>query len=642
MDKKQEDYVALVYLSLKPEVAKRHNLPLKLPVRAEDMLKVMNEDKIPLEVVVRGLESQLKITPEDEYYRSYLISAYLEKVKEAIREKSPETARVYLEKAGKVMEKEDHRYSFFKGLIAKMHGDLASAERELRISLQKAPSDLLANFELANILLESGEYEDALNYYKACMEIEPQFSLSYLKAGDAYMSMRRFDKAEEMYKRVSELDANMVEPYIRLGVGNNIQQRFKRAIEWFEKGMQVKKDEWSLYYNAAYSYDKIGRIDKAIWMLKYVIDELHVDLPFVYNELGLIYQKLGLYETALDTFLRGLDSAPNDATLVLNTANLYRSLNMVNIAKEYYLRLGELNEKEKMINNIYDMYEERFDVDNLVLSLDSIADLPQEMEEYLYEAQHIKQNYEDYINGYLSKFSSILAYALNSPHTYGIRKAITNILQNLREDNQIDFLRLNSSIKGSKDLNTLKDWYVHPDDKLDPEVAMRTLAISILYHRDPFVLKRMITGSTLLTHRNLRAIAANIGLGILIRELFMYSMEEMDEFKYDLVREISEFNWQLGRKASDVEKMSFEEKIDALVKKPNVDMLFLTSFDICSHPEREDEEYIEIVNSRAEELNEDIKSVIYFMIRSRNPNPNEGLYMDDIILETFKKIYSIR
>ncbi|MCD6239046.1 MAG: tetratricopeptide repeat protein [Thermotogae bacterium] len=639
MTEEKKDYIALVYLSIKPDIAKRYNLPLKLPVRAEDMPRVIDEDKIPLDIIIRGLESQLKITPKDEYYRSYLVSAYLEKVKEAIRDRSPEASRVYLEKAREAFGSEDHRYYFFKGMIEKMQGDLISAEKALRISLQMAPSDLLINFELANLLLENGEYEDALNHYKVCMEIEPGFSLSYLKAGDVYVSMKRFDKAEKMYRRAHDLDTKMVEPYIRLGVENNIQQRFKQAIRWFESGMRVKKDEWSLYYNASHAYDRLGVVDKAIRALKYAIEELHVDLPFMYNELGLIYQKVGLNETALEMFLRGLDSTPNEATLLLNTANLYRSLNMVSIAKEYYLRLVGLADREKIVSSIYDMYEEQFDVDNLVLSLGGI-ELSPDTEVYLYEAQHIKQNYEEYVKEYMKKLSSHLVHALNSAP--GIRRAMMEVMQSLRQDYQIDFLKLDSLVKDSKGLKGWKDWFDHPDNELSVDVMERTIAISIFYHRDPYVLKRLITGSTLLTHRNMRALAANIGFGLLIREMLLYGNEAINDFKYDFIKEVSEFCWELGRKGSDVDKTSFEEKINSLARKPNVDTLFLASFDICLHPERDDEEYIEIISEKSDELDEVSRDVLYFTTGLRNPEPDEGLNANDIILETFKRIYNLK
>jgi len=52
---------AIVYLPLKPEVAKRLNLPLKLPILAEDLVLITDQNNIPLDVILRGLEEQYSL-----------------------------------------------------------------------------------------------------------------------------------------------------------------------------------------------------------------------------------------------------------------------------------------------------------------------------------------------------------------------------------------------------------------------------------------------------------------------------------------------------------------------------------------------------------------------------------------------------
>lgn len=53
-----ENIKAIVYLPLDPDKAKQNNLPVKLPVLAEDLPRIVEEDRIPLDVVLRGLEAQ--------------------------------------------------------------------------------------------------------------------------------------------------------------------------------------------------------------------------------------------------------------------------------------------------------------------------------------------------------------------------------------------------------------------------------------------------------------------------------------------------------------------------------------------------------------------------------------------------------
>jgi len=68
-----KDKTVLVYLPLKPEMAKANNLPVKLPVLVEDMKNITDRDRIDLDVIIRGLEAQSRIERND-YYESYLLT----------------------------------------------------------------------------------------------------------------------------------------------------------------------------------------------------------------------------------------------------------------------------------------------------------------------------------------------------------------------------------------------------------------------------------------------------------------------------------------------------------------------------------------------------------------------------------------
>ncbi len=52
---------AIVYLDLDPDYAKLNNLPVKLPLLAEDFQKARATNKIPLEYILRGLEAEVEV-----------------------------------------------------------------------------------------------------------------------------------------------------------------------------------------------------------------------------------------------------------------------------------------------------------------------------------------------------------------------------------------------------------------------------------------------------------------------------------------------------------------------------------------------------------------------------------------------------
>jgi len=104
---------AIVYLPIKPEKAKEMNLPLKVPVLAKDLPKILDENTIPIDVLIRGLEAQFEIS-KDEYYLSYLLYFYYEKVKIFMNKGDYRAAQEHLRKVGAL--KKDYRYDFFSAL----------------------------------------------------------------------------------------------------------------------------------------------------------------------------------------------------------------------------------------------------------------------------------------------------------------------------------------------------------------------------------------------------------------------------------------------------------------------------------------------------------------------------------------------
>ncbi|MCX7654751.1 MAG: tetratricopeptide repeat protein [Fervidobacterium sp.] len=300
---------AIVYLPLKVDVAKRLNLPVKLPVLAEDLLLITDQDNIPIDVVIRGLEEQCKIEKSD-YWLSYLVYFYYEKFKIALNEKDFSAAHQLLSKAKELQY--DYRYHFYNALLQSRLGNYEIAEIELKQSLGLNPDFSLAYYELGNILFIQKDYEDAIEAYKKAYQMEPTFLLPLLKIGDIYMELNQLDDAEIVYKSIISKDtlhrystregleiAPIPEAYLRLGVVYNLRQQFDKAEEIFKLGLNVgKKAEIS--YNLAYTLTRLGKHLEAYKVLFDLAKEYRS--PEVLNELGILQRRLGLYEEAYKTF----------------------------------------------------------------------------------------------------------------------------------------------------------------------------------------------------------------------------------------------------------------------------------------------------------------------------------------------------
>ena len=304
---------AIVYLPLNPQKAKEHNLPVKLPILLEDFPTVVDEDKIPLDVILRGLEAQYEVS-KDDYYASYLVYFYYEKFKELVNKEEYEKALEVLEKARRIIY--DYRYHFYKGILLKKIGKLGEAEVELRISLSQNENFPLGFYELGEILANKGEIEEAIESYHKAYESDKNFLLPLLRIGELYRETGDLISAVNIFESILKKDEEFVEAYYQLGLTLNELQKFDKAAEILEKALK-KQDRDDTKLALAYSLVKVGKFFRALKIL----DELRKkkgDDPIILTEYGILARDIGLYEDALESLERAFNISREDEIVRYN------------------------------------------------------------------------------------------------------------------------------------------------------------------------------------------------------------------------------------------------------------------------------------------------------------------------------------
>ncbi len=287
----------IIYLPIKPEIAKEQNLPLKLPVLAEDFPLITEMNRIPLDVIIRGLEAQYEIEKID-YWKSYLSFFYYEKFKEQLNIGNFESCKEFLEKAKNIMY--DYRYHFYFALFYVKQKNYEIAEVELKQALAMNPHSPLVFFELGNLLFLKKEYEEALEMYEKCVRLEPDFTLPIMKIGDIYLENGQLKDAEFFYLKVLEKE-KIPEVFLRLGVLYNLQQRYEKAEMVFKQGLKYG-DNPEIKYNLAYALTRNGKHLEAYSILL-ELSKLSENED-VLNELALVQKNIGLYEEALENIAK--------------------------------------------------------------------------------------------------------------------------------------------------------------------------------------------------------------------------------------------------------------------------------------------------------------------------------------------------
>jgi len=293
----------LIYLPLNPEMAKKENLPLKLPVLPEDVEIIKKANKIPLEVILKGLRKQFAVSP-DEYYTSYLIYFIYEDFKIRTQNKDFKSASTLLEEIREIGSV-DFRYFFYSGILSKNLGFFGEAEKEMRKALSMTKGNPLIAFEIGRLLDETGNYDEALEFYTRTLEIDSRFIPAYMAAADIFFRAKDYSSAQNLYLRCIELGEDFLPPYSRLGVIYNTEHRYDKAYEILIKALKKFPDDKELNYNLSFTCLRMRKPFAAINYLKKCVE---IDTKFVpgWNELALLQKNYGFYGEAFDSITQAL------------------------------------------------------------------------------------------------------------------------------------------------------------------------------------------------------------------------------------------------------------------------------------------------------------------------------------------------
>lgn len=275
-------------------MAKANNLPVKLPVLAEDLEKIADRDRIELDIIIRGLEAQCKIE-RDDYYESYLLYYYFEAFKRALNSGAIGESKEYLDKAGKI--KKDYRYHFYRGLMFREEARTELAEIELRRSIEMNDEFYIGYFELGRLLQSQEEFDDAIASYLKSIEVSGgQFALPFVAVIDCFISKGEYNEALEIAGKIGKGFPLYSDILLRKGVILNEVQKFALAEETFTESIGSNED-WRSFYNRSFSKARQGKLYEAYEDLKtaYAIS----GNPDVLYELAINEKNMGMLEDSL-------------------------------------------------------------------------------------------------------------------------------------------------------------------------------------------------------------------------------------------------------------------------------------------------------------------------------------------------------
>lgn len=500
------------------------NLPIKLPVLAEDLPLIVDQDRIPLDVIIRGLEAEYSVS-KDPYYESYLVYFYYEKVKSALNADDLETANDYVERAGKIAK--DYRYDFFKGLIYVKKQEYELAEICLRSSVSRNPNFALAHYELGNILRAKKEFEDAIEEYQKAYELDQNFLLPIVRIGDCYLEMGEIRIACDFYQIATQKDPNFHLAYARLGVACNMLQKYERAEKAFKRALELNSEDLESVFNLTHTLSRLGKHFEALQLFKKLLEKNPED-PILLNEYALCLRRLGFYEEAKVQIDKACELS-GDAFILYNRA---------------------------LLTLFVDKKE----------GIELLKKVPEQFQTQAFE-----------LIDFLNLWKGPLAV---SPCV----EELTHKVEKCLVEGELNLQRLAHVFSDNERAKMIMEGFLPMQDEQidDANLVKFLLAVALASSEDPIRMEKNITKAVVAFCPSGIMLAVAIALIRLLMHVKVHSGFDLESYVNDVVHDLQEYHWEFARKVSQIEDETFS--LDDVEDKTftSASELFLTALKVLS------------------------------------------------------------
>ena len=202
---------------------------------------------------------------------------------------------------------------------SRMYCDL---ETLWRTTLARNPEAFLAHNNLAVILRQRGDLDDAITHLQRAIEIQPTFAEAYNNLGNALRQQGQLDAAIARFRQALQLETNNAPAFANLGSALLDQGHVSDAIAQFNKARELDPANAELLNNLAYALLRNGQGQEAIALLQQAI-ALHPRFADAHNNLGNLLLQSGRLDEAIACYQQALKLDPKSASA---HANLGRAL----------------------------------------------------------------------------------------------------------------------------------------------------------------------------------------------------------------------------------------------------------------------------------------------------------------------------
>lgn len=180
-------------------------------------------------------------------------------------------------------------------------------------------------FERGHELDISGKFTEAIKAYNKAIELNPQYTDTYINRGALYDDLGKYQQAIKDYNKAIELNPQYAKAYNNRGNAYVTLGKYKQAFKDFNKAIELNPREAALYSNRGIAYAKLGNAQQAFKDFNKAI-ELNPQYAKAYNNMGALYFDLGKYQQAIKAYNKAIELNPPFAAAYNNRGEAYYKL----------------------------------------------------------------------------------------------------------------------------------------------------------------------------------------------------------------------------------------------------------------------------------------------------------------------------
>jgi len=194
------------------------------------------------------------------------------------------------------------------------------------IAIDPASSEII--YDLADLYVKQKDIDGALSAYDYLDNEAIEFGKEdmYRCKGNLYYNRMEYDKALDCYQRAYELSTDASDTWIIESLGETYWQmkNFKESSTWFKKALEINQQSWNAHYGLGLCYQNTGDAYRALHHYFEVI-KLKPDFSNAYiNIAAVTINQEGDIKKGIEMLTKALENNNDKNTLSLIYQNLSR------------------------------------------------------------------------------------------------------------------------------------------------------------------------------------------------------------------------------------------------------------------------------------------------------------------------------